>query len=736
MRTLLRFTCGFLLSALCAIFLCSGLHLYLAAAVLLVLSILLCILRPRIGVALLGFALGLFWTAGYQAIFIAPSQALAGSVRTIYGEATDYSTETEYGLRVPAVIQADDVQVRAMVWLNQEQPLEPGDQFTVLACLKDACSNDTSYYISDGIHILAYGKAQFQKTGTADHKLRYLPRHIAHRLDQSLSRCVPRDALGYAMALTTGNRTALTTLQKEDLRTSGIYHALALSGLHLTVLVGSLGFWISKGRLRAWIGIPMSVAFAIVTGASPSIVRAAVMECLVLTASLIGREADPPTSLAAAGLVLTMENPYCILNWGMQLSFASMIGLILLGDRFYRAIAGRRRRSILHRIRRWIAAPLSATAAATVFTTPLMMAYFGQLSLIAPVTNLLTGWAVAWCFQGSLLTALVGLVFPILGRAMGWVTAWPIRYVQGIAGALSRVPFAALSTASGYTVGWVLLVYSLLILLLLRPKGQGHGILPGCCMAGSLGVCLFLMLLSGGGSSFTVLDVGQGQCLLALQNGQAAIIDCGGSAGSATGDMVAAELASYGIYRVEYLILTHYDDDHSAGVTELLQRIPVSTVLLPDLDPEDPHRREIEQAARAQHTEILHVTAHTKAALGSGELELIPPAGQDQNAGLAVLVEMPAFTALITGDMDTQQEQDLLDTVALPDVNLLIAGHHGSKYSTSEALLRQTAPEIVAISVGKNSYGHPADETLRRITEYGAQIYRTDYQGTIRFKGA
>ena len=187
---------------------------------------------------------------------------------------------------------------------------------------------------------------------------------------------------------------------------------------------------------------------------------------------------------------------------------------------------------------------------------------------------------------------------------------------------------------------------------------------------------------------------------------------------------------------MEYLILTHYDDDHSAGVTELLQRIPVSTVLLPDLDPEDPHRREIEQAARAQHTEILHVTAHTKAALGSGELELIPPAGQDQNAGLAVLVEMPAFTALITGDMDTQQEQDLLDTVALPDVNLLIAGHHGSKYSTSEALLRQTAPEIVAISVGKNSYGHPADETLRRITEYGAQIYRTDYQGTIRFKGA
>ena len=77
-----------------------------------------------------------------------------------------------------------------------------------------------------------------------------------------------------------------------------------------------------------------------------------------------------------------------------------------------------------------------------------------------------------------------------------------------------------------------------------------------------------------------------------------------------------------------------------------------------------------------------------------------------------------------------------MDTAALPDVDLLIAGHHGSKYSTSEALLRQTAPELVAISVGKNSYGHPAQETLRRIAAWGARCCRTDQQGTIRLKGA
>lgn len=733
MRTLLRFTCGFILAALAAILLLTGTALYLTGAAMLVLSIVLFTLGPRLAPGVLGFALGLFWTAGYQLIFAAPAQTLAGQVMTVQCEATDYGTETDYGQRLPVVLQAGQVQTRAMVWLNWEKPLIPGDRFTVLAALENADPDGSDYYYAQGIRLFAYGKAQFHLTGEAAPRLRYLPRRIAHGLEQALERSVPADALGYAMALTTGNRALLTNGEKAALQTSGIYHALALSGLHMTVLIGSLGLVISKKRLRAWVGIPLSIAFAVITGASASIVRAAVMQCLVLLAPLLGREEDPPTSLAAAGLLLTLQNPYCLLGWGLQLSFAAMAGLIFLGNRFYRAMAGERKDHRLYRLRSWLSASLSATVAATVSTTPLMMAHFGQLSLIAPVTNLLTGWAIVWCFRGSLLTGLLGKVFPSLGLALGWLTAWPIRYVQRIAAALSRLPFATLCTGSAYAVGWVLLVYLLMILVLLRPKGQKMRVLPICSMIGSLGVCLLLMLFSGGGASLTVLDVGQGQCLLALEKGQAAVIDCGGSQGSPAGT-AAAELAAQGIYRVEYLILTHYDEDHSGGVEELLERMPVSNLLLPDIP--GSRRQAIEEAAQARNIPIRYITAPTRASLGGGSLELLPPPDQNENTGLGVLVKFSGLTALITGDMDVQQEQHLMDTAALPDVDLLIAGHHGSKYSTSEALLRQTAPELVAISVGKNSYGHPAQETLQRIAAWGARCCRTDQQGTIRLKGA
>ena len=107
----------------------------------------------------------------------------------------------------------------------------------------------------------------------------------------------------------------------------------------------------------------------------------------------------------------------------------------------------------------------------------------------------------------------------------------------------------------------------------------------------------------------------------------------------------------------------------------------------------------------------------------------------EDNLGLSVLCDVGEIQILVTGDIDKGEEHLLLKAYDIPDVDILIAGHHGSKYSTSEELLATVKPEIVIISVGKNSYGHPADETLKRITQCGAVIYRTDLYGTVKLKG-
>ena len=149
---------------------------------------------------------------------------------------------------------------------------------------------------------------------------------------------MPEDTLGFALALATGNRTELSDSTQTDMKTAGIYHALALSGMHLTTLIGTLGLLIRRRRRLSLVGIPVCILFTLVTGARPSLVRACVMQFILLLAPLVQREEDPPTSLGAAALVLMMQNPWCILGWGTQLSFTAMAGIVLLGQGCYRTM--------------------------------------------------------------------------------------------------------------------------------------------------------------------------------------------------------------------------------------------------------------------------------------------------------------------------------------------------------------------------------------------------------------
>jgi len=234
--------------------------------------------------------------------------------------------------------------------------------------------------------------------------------------------------------------------------------------------------------------------------------------------------------------------------------------------------------------------------------------------------------------------------------------------------------------------------------------------------------------------SFTALDVGQGQCLLLESQGFTAMIDCGGEAGKEVGEQATRHLHSHGQTRLDVLVLTHYDWDHVSGAVQLLQRVSVGHLLLPEQAEPSGMHRQIVAAAQAEGTEVHYVTQLTEIAFSEGKLQIFPPVSEkDSNdSGICVLATAAEYDILITGDLSRAAEQTLLQTYAVPDVELLVAGHHGSEDSTSYALLNVTAPELVLISVGAdNSYGHPSGGTLERLAQMGAAVCRTDQQGTI-----
>jgi competence protein ComEC len=267
------------------------------------------------------------------------------------------------------------------------------------------------------------------------------------------------------------------------------------------------------------------------------------------------------------------------------------------------------------------------------------------------------------------------------------------------------------------------LVYVLLFAFLLS-ENRKPMIFGSCAM---LGLCMALLASWAEPAMedvrFTVLDVGQGQCLLMQTEGKTYMVDCGGSSDAEAADIAAETLLSQGISELDGLILTHYDRDHAGGAEYLLSRVPAKLLVLPPLDLQ--LSLEAEQILYGAD-DLLLTWGNTKIRIFASQIS-----GNDNENSLCVLFDTENCDILVTGDRDGFGERMLLRTAEIPEVDILVAGHHGAKSSTSAQLLTATMPKIVVISVGENHYGHPAQEVLDRIAAVGAALYRTDLHGNI-----
>lgn len=684
----------------------------------------------------LGCAVGFMWFQAFASFYLSAAADLDGKTGDTTAYCTDYSYQTDYGTAVEGVLRLQGKPYRAKFYVSGSIDMEPGDVlrglFEFRVTTPDGADEPTAHR-GKGIFLLAYQKEDAQLLKLVQPPWwTYAARLRGHLLD-TLDSCFPEDTSAFGKALLLGERTGLDYETNTAFKLSGISHIIAVSGLHVTILFTLINMLCFKRRsLVAALGIPTLVLFAAMAGFSPSITRACIMQSLMMLAMLLNREYDGPTELAFSCLVMLTANPLVITSVSFRLSVGCMIGIFLFSKPIADYLSGKlitKKRKRFIKIKRSFASAVAVTLSAMVTTTPLTALHFGTVSLVGVLTNLLTLWVISFIFYGLMLVCLLGAFWPAAASAAAAVIAWPIRYVLRLSKQIAAFPLSAVYTASIYIVAWLVFCYLLLAVFLLSKKKKPA--LLFCCAV--IGLCLAL------GASWlepltdncrmTVLDVGQGQCILLQSEGKTYLVDCGGSDREEAADAAAERLLSQGIFRLDGAILTHFDADHSGGMAYLLSRIPADTLFVPDC------RDEADVLGRLAPltAQVIELRENLMLTYGATELTIFAPVVPDSGneSGLAILFRHEKCDILITGDRSGFGERMLLKTADIPELDVLVAGHHGSKYSTCAELLAATNPKISVISVGENHFGHPAQEVLDRLAGIGCTVYRTDLHGNI-----
>ena len=686
-------------------------------------------------------ALGLCLAFGYNALYAhlvkAPNDALLGTQETVTAELLGYAEETSYGAKVTVKILDRGLPGKAVYYGDRALlDLAPGAHVTAEALFNSATDPTGKglhlrNFTAKGVYILLYqrGEPVYETANTG--ALKYLPQRIARTLGETIERSYGEREGAFLRALLLGDKKYLDEEDASDLAEVGLSHIMAVSGLHccfLAVLIGAL-MGDRRKKLRCAVTIPLLFLYAFVTGLTPSILRACIMISMGMIAPLLGRDNDPPTSLSFALLLILLKNPFAIASISLQLSFSAVLGIIWLTPKLTGLVHGR------HKLVRAAALSFSTTLGAMVFSTPLACYYFGTLSIVSLLSNLLCLWLVSVVFALGLLSVLLAAVVPPIGAACAFLPTLGIRAVLFIAGLLEQLPFHAIYFNTAFSVAWLAYVYAIFAVCALCRSGRYRW----WAALGLTFVSLFAaakvnaLHYEQGGLNVVALNVGQGESVLLISEGHAVLVDCGSKNSYIDAGAIAADYLRSAGATLDSVVLTHYHEDHANGLAALFARVDVDTIYLADIDAGEGDRDEVEALAERYGVEIHYVTEVTEIMNGASTMNIYPPVGEEgaNELGLAVLCSLGDFDTLITGDMDGKTETKLVEAYDFPDIEVLLVGHHGSKYSTGTTLLESVTPEVGVISVGDNRYGHPTEEALLRLTDAGMSVYRTDMQGNI-----
>jgi competence protein ComEC len=726
-----------------------------------------------LGVLLLAAAIG-GWRGAAATLPSGPGSvaALAGGEQVTL-EATVADDPRPRGERQQLVVQeveilgAEPAAGRVLVWLPRGMLVAAGDRIRFHARLEEPRTFDgfdyPAYLARQGIAATASVRA-ISMVGHRTDLLGDALRGVRLWMLAGLNRLIPEPEAALAAGILLGVRSGIDPAISDSFARAGLTHVVAISGWNIAIVAALAAAAarpltrLPSGRGLASLAAASAVAgYVVLTGASPSVVRAALMAGALLLARLGGSRSHAISALMLAALVMIVVSPPVVWDVGFQLSALATAGLIWFGAIFEA------------KLRRWPALlrePVALTMAAQVTTLPVILLNFERLSLVAPLANVMVVPMVPLVMLASAVAAPIGAIHEGLadiGDASAWMAggaAWLYLRLMVMAGHLAAsIPFSSVELAAP---PWLAALWYPGLLLAHRRLGRAAAgtDVPSAVGGGFVGAAgrplpmlvatvaavalLTVMTQPDGRLHLVMLDIGQGDAILVVSpSGRTALVD-----GGPDPDLTLRRLGErlpFWQRRLDVIVLTHPHEDHVAGLVAALERFEVKLVLEPGRDYDNPtyprfvalaHAEPGSHFRLARTGDVITLDRDTQlTVLFPDQVDADAPLldGDINNASVVMLLESGTFRALLTGDAEAPVEALLLERGRVGHVDVLKVGHHGSESSTTPAFLAAASPRMALISCGiDNDYGHPHAITLEHLSAIpGLVIHRTDTEGTI-----
>jgi competence protein ComEC len=539
-------------------------------------------------------------------------------------------------------------------------------------------------------------------------------------------------AAGLIQGMVLGDYRLLSARDLKAFRLTGLIHLCAASGLNLAILAGFIIWMGRKARLSVRIILvlqaPILITYALAVGLSVPIIRATVVALLAVVAFYLGRDFDLLPAMGAAVLLLLWSDPGAASGVSFQLCFTATLGMVL----FYRPLI-----ELMRAGRSKIMELLAATLAAQLAVGPILLYHFGEVSILAPLSNLLVLPLVPAVMALAMLSSLLGAASLPLAGVLMRAASFLSQGILAVARMLSSPGWAALHIFP-FSPLWMAVYYPALTFALLgKGKWRRLGLVAvAMLLAATLifGIDLQLRPLgASAGVRITFIDVGQGDAiLLQLPSGATVLVD-----GGLDERVLMSDLRSRGVHFIDAVVVSHPDADHIGGLQGALENCEVGMVV-------HPATRSTGQAGRflalAEEMGVDVRIMRAGDSLSLSELRLsayappqeLPEDAESNEYSLVLRADGPGFSLLLAGDVGEEGEDMLLGSMTDLGCDILKVPHHGGFCEYNEEFFSRVDPGIAVISVGEdNHFGHPARGTIEALERMGCAVYRTDEGGDI-----